>query len=239
MQGVLRVAVPKVLVVDDDRRVLDLLATYLKKSGYQPITSTDGETGLMEYRRQRPDLVILDVMMPGMDGWAVCRQIRQESSTPVIMLTAKGEEVDKVLGLELGADDYVTKPFSPRELIARVKAVLRRAKSGNRMRENTRLEWPGLTIDPVSREVKVGGNPVKLAPKEFDLLLYMARHPGQVFTREQLYDSVWGYDYYGGVRTVDVHITRLRNKIEAEPRQPRYLITVWGVGYKFEIPDNE
>lgn len=229
---------PTILVVDDDRRVLELVSTCLSQAGYNLITATDGETGLMEYRRHRPNLVILDVMMPGMDGWDVCRRIRQESDTPVIMLTAKDDEFDKVLGLELGADDYITKPFGLRELVARVKAVLRRAGSSNAMSKTRRLEWPDLIIDPLSREVRARGELVKLAPKEFDLLFHMARHPGQVFTREQLYDSVWGYDYYGGVRTVDVHITRLRNKIEKDPKQPKYLITVWGVGYKFEVPED-
>lgn len=229
---------PKILVVDDDRRVLDLMSLYLNRDGYQTITATDGETGLAEFRRQHPALVILDIMMPGMDGWDVCREIRQESSVPIIMLSAKGEELDKILGLELGADDYVTKPFSPREVTARVKAVLRRAGRDASARTEKRLEWPDLVIDPAARVVEVRGKEVKLAPKEYDLLLYMARYPGQAFSREQLYDGVWGYEYYGGVRTVDVHITRLRNKIEKDPKNPQFLQTVWGVGYKFVAPEN-
>lgn len=229
---------PKILVVDDDRRVLDLMSLYLNRDGYETITATDGETGLTEFRRQHPDLVILDIMMPGMDGWDVCRQIRQESSVPIIMLSAKGEELDKILGLELGADDYVTKPFSPREVTARVKAVLRRAGRNAAFRPDQKLEWADLVIDPAARVVTVRGKEVKLAPKEYDLLLYMARYPGQAFSREQLYDRVWGYDYYGGVRTVDVHITRLRNKIEKDPKNPQFLQTVWGVGYKFVAPES-
>ncbi|WP_027719452.1 response regulator [Desulfovirgula thermocuniculi] len=228
----------KVLVADDELKIRQLVRMYLEKEGFEVVEAADGDTALEILRRERCDLVILDLMMPGTDGWAVCREIRKrDEQVPIIMLTARGDEVDRVLGLEMGADDYVVKPFSPRELVARVKAVLRRAGREENGPADAAgvLAYPGLVIDPLSRRVEVEGQAVNLTPKEYELLYFLARSPGRVFTREQLLERVWGYDYYGDSRTVDTHITRLREKLGRAGGRPQYIVTVWGVGYKFEV----
>lgn len=223
-----------VLIADDDAHVQELSRIYLGREGARVVAAGTGEEALACLDRCRPDVVILDVMMPGLDGFAVCREIRRQSDVPVLMLTARGEEVDRVLGLELGADDYITKPFSPRELVARIRAILRRARPRLPAPEAGVLVYPGLTIDVEAREVTAEGQPVALAPREFDLLAYLARNPRRAFTREHLLTTVWGYDFGGDTRTVDVHIKKLRQKLGEPGRQ--YLQTVWGVGYKFEVP---
>ncbi len=223
----------RVLVVEDEPMVAEVVDRYLRRDGYAVRVVGDGTTALAELERFQPDLVVLDIMLPGVDGLEVCRQVRATSKTAVIMLTARGEEVDKLVGLELGADDYVTKPFSPRELSARVKAVLRRA--GERQdSERKQLRFGDLRIDGLTRAVENRGEPVELTAREFDLLFYLAGHPRQVFSRGQLMDAVWDYEFAGDSSTVTVHMRRLRAKIEADPSRPRYLKTVWGVGYKFE-----
>lgn len=180
------------------------------------------------------DLLVLDLMMPGLDGWAVCQRVRASSSLPIIILTARSDEMDRVLGLDLGADDYLVKPFSPRELVARVKAVLRRTKP---LPDGTTLQYPGITMDEQAREVRINDKPVALTPKEFELLLFLARSPGRAFTREQLLQHVWGYNYFGDARTVDTHVTRLREKMSRFGLEPQYISTVWGIGYKFEVKE--
>jgi len=225
----------KVLVIDDEENVCELISLYFGKSGYDVVTAADGVDGLEKLRQERPDIVILDLMLPGMDGVDVCKEIRKQSNIPLIMLTARTDEVDRVLGLEIGADDYVTKPFSPRELLARVKAVLRRAAYIPSPDEAQVLELPGLSVSRISREVIVGNNRIDLTPKEFDLLWYLASNRNRVFTREQLLEQVWAYqEFYGDERTVDQHIKRLRRKIETNG-SPCRITTIWGVGYKFEI----
>lgn len=234
-RGRARAAMQKVMVVDDEPQILDVVQKYLMREGFQVTTARDGEAALMAFSAHKPDLVILDLMLPKLDGLEVFKRLRRLSAVPVIMLTAKGEETDRVVGLELGADDYMTKPFSPRELVARVKAVLRRATMGTMLETGERILVRGeLRIDPRARAVTVGERNVELTSKEFDLLWFLAAHPGQVFTRAQLLDHVWGYEFYGDESTVTVHIRRLREKIEPDPANPRYLSTVWGVGYKFE-----
>lgn len=226
---------PKVLVIDDEENVCELITLYFEKSGYEIMCTPDGMEGIEAVRSQKPDLVILDLMLPALDGLDVCKEIRKFSNIPLIMLTARVDEVDRVLGLEIGADDYVTKPFSPRELLARVKAVLRRAAYVPTPDEQQMLTMPGLSISRVSREVIVGDQQVDLTPKEFDLLWYLASNRNRVFTREQLLEHVWAYqEFYGDERTVDQHIKRLRRKIET-PGSPCRITTIWGVGYKFEI----
>jgi DNA-binding response OmpR family regulator len=228
-------AKPKVLVIDDEENVCELITLYFEKGGYEVICSGAGAEGIDTVRSQKPDIVILDLMLPDMDGLDVCREIRRTSSVPLIMLTARVDEVDRVLGLEMGADDYVTKPFSPRELLARVKAVLRRAAYVPSPDEQQVLNLPGLSVSRISREVIVGDERVELTPKEFDLLWYLATNRNRVFTREQLLEQVWAYqEFYGDERTVDQHIKRLRRKIETEG-SPCRITTIWGVGYKFEI----
>ncbi|NMB12865.1 MAG: response regulator transcription factor [Firmicutes bacterium] len=222
----------KVLIADDDPNVLELLTLYLTKDGYQVVTVRDGSEALRQTRESKPDLLILDVMMPRLDGWEVCRAVRQESFVPIIMLTAKGEDYDRILGLELGADDYVVKPFNPVEVVARVKAILRRV---NREKEGAKiLEFPGLHIDVARHEVLVDDQPASLTPKEFDLLVFLAERPGWTYTREQILSQVWGYDFVGDGRTVDAHIKRLRQKLVSAEPKPWSIATVWGVGYKFE-----
>lgn len=221
-----------VLVVEDDPNVAELLRLYLERAGHRVLAAADGLEGLRLHREERPDLVILDLMLPYLDGWEVCRQLRREGDTPVIILTARGENAEKILGFELGADDYVVKPFDPQELVARVRAVLRRARPAAERDQVVR--HPGLTVDLGRYAAEVDGRPVALTPKELELLHFLARHPNQVFTREQLLSRVWGYDYPGDSRTVDVHIKRLRQKLEDGGR-PWRLATVWGVGYKFEV----
>ncbi len=226
----------KILVVDDERVLLDTLRYNLDKAGYEVQTAGDGEAALAAARQHKPDLVILDVMLPKMDGFEVCRVLRQESPVPVLMLTARDEEVDKVLGLELGADDYLTKPFSMRELLARVKAMLRRvelehADEGDSLAKP--LREGQLTVDVASHTATRDGELLHLKPKEFDLLAFLMRNRGRVFSRDHLLERVWGYDYAGDTRTVDVHVRWLREKVEADPSQPELIETVRGVGYRF------
>ena len=223
-----------VLVVEDDPNIRDLLDLYLKKEGYKVILASDGGQGLEEFRANQPQLVLLDVMMPVMDGWQVCKAIREAGNTPVIMLTAKGETDDKVMGLKAGADDYVTKPFEMKELLARIEAVLRRAEIQTEKPKARRLVFDKLTIDMDSFELTVDGKKVDAPPKEMELLFYLASSPNRVYTRNQLLDEVWGFDYFGDSRTVDVHVKRLREKLEGAS-ESWGLKTVWGVGYKFEV----
>ena len=223
-----------VLVVEDDRNIAELLQMYLEKEGYAVTMAFDGGQGLTKFRAIRPDLVLLDVMMPVMDGWGVCRAIRTESQTPVIMLTAKGETDDKVTGLKAGADDYITKPFEMKEVLARIEAVLRRSVGVSAEKKSRRLVFDKLIIDMDAFELTVGGKKVDTPPKEMELLFYLASSPNRVYTRNQLLDEVWGFDYFGDSRTVDVHVKRLREKLEGVSEQ-WCLKTVWGVGYKFEV----
>ena len=223
-----------VLVVEDDRNIAELLQMYLEKEGYAVTVAADGGQGLSAFRAGKPDLVLLDVMMPVMDGWAVCRAIRAESTTPVIMLTAKGETDDKVAGLKQGADDYITKPFEMKEVLARIEAVLRRTSGVTAEKKARRLTFDKLVIDMDSFELIVDGKKVDTPPKEMELLFYLASSPNRVYTRNQLLDEVWGFDYFGDSRTVDVHVKRLREKLEGI-EAGWSLKTVWGVGYKFEV----
>ncbi len=227
----------KILVVEDDKNIADLIRLYMEKEGMECQTAGNGVEGLEKFQSFQPDLVLLDIMLPGMDGWAVCRKIRETSKTPIIMLTAKGELEDKVNGLEMGADDYITKPFETKELLARVHAVLRRT-GGEEETAGRRLVFDkpkSLVIDLDSYELVVDGRRVDTPPKELELLFHLASSPNRVFTRNQLLDEVWGFDYFGDSRTVDVHIKRLREKIEDDPANPELLLTVWGVGYKFKV----
>ena len=222
-----------VLIVEDDRNIADLLRLYLEKEGYTVVIAPDGMRGVEQFRTVHPSLVLLDVMLPGLDGWGVCRAIRAESQTPIIMLTAKSETEDKVNGLKQGADDYITKPFEMKEVLARIEAVLRR--SGIELEKSRRrLEFDKLVIDMDAFELTVDGKKVPTPPKEMELLYHLASTPNRVYTRNQLLDEVWGFDYFGDSRTVDVHIKRLREKIENVSDQWA-LKTVWGVGYKFEL----
>jgi DNA-binding response OmpR family regulator len=220
-----------VLVVDDETTIREIVAGYLERDGYRTLEAADGTRARELLERDPPDLVVLDVMLPGMDGLELCRWIRSRSRLPVIMLTARGEESDRIVGLELGADDYVTKPFSPRELAARVRTVLRRAETEAVAEE--RLSFNGLVIDSATREVTKDGSPLRLTAREFDLLWFVASHPRRVFSREQLMRRVWGYSAALDTGTVTVHVRRLREKIEDEASHPRHLETVWGVGYRF------
>ena len=223
-----------VLIVEDDRNIAELLQMYLEKEGYAVTIAADGGQGLAKYRSIKPDLVLLDVMMPVMDGWSVCKAIRAESTTPIIMLTAKGETDDKVSGLKAGADDYITKPFEMKEVLARIEALLRRTSGAAAEKKLRRLEFDRLVIDMDSFELLVDGKKVDAPPKEMELLFYLASSPNRVYTRNQLLDEVWGFDYFGDSRTVDVHVKRLREKLEGVS-QGWSLKTVWGVGYKFEV----
>ena len=222
-----------VLVVEDDKNIAELLQMYLEKEGYAVTVALDGGQGLAKFRAIQPDLVLLDLMLPVMDGWAVCRSIRAESQTPIIMLTAKGETSDKVAGLKNGADDYITKPFEMKEVLARIEAVLRRSGTATETKSN-KLVFDKLVIDMDAFELTVDGKKVEAPPKEMELLYHLASSPNRVYTRNQLLDEVWGFDYFGDSRTVDVHIKRLREKIENVSDQWE-LKTVWGVGYKFEV----
>lgn len=226
-------AAERVLVVEDELMVAEVVERYLRRDGYEVRVVHDGYNAMTAFDQFSPDLVVLDLMLPGIDGMEVCRRVRSRSETPIIMLTARGEELDKLLGLGLGADDYVTKPFSPRELAARVKAVLRRAGRGPAADGDT-LRFGELRINARTRTVEDTSGPVTVTAREFDLLLYLARHAGQVFSREQLMDAVWDYEFASDAGTVTVHIRRLRTKLEPDPSRPRHLKTVWGVGYKFE-----
>ncbi len=224
----------KILIVEDDRNLLDTLKYNLRKEGYSVVTAVDGAEALDVARREKPDLIVLDVMLPKLSGFEVCRILRKEMTVPILMLTAKDEEVDKIVGLEIGADDYMTKPFSMRELLARLSAMLRRADMAVPPAEAESLKVGELEIDVARHQAFLRGQPLELSPKEFELLLFLARNKGFVFNREQLLDKVWGYDYAGETRTVDVHIRWLRQKIETDPAKPRYLLTVRGAGYKLE-----
>ena len=228
----------KILVVDDDTNICELLRLYLTKEGYQVTTANDGEEGLEKFNQLKPDMVLLDVMMPRMDGLEVCRRIRKAGNTPVMMLTAKGETFDKVLGLELGADDYVVKPFDAKEVVARVKAVLRRTQGKNDNAEESKkvVTYDKLEINIANYELKVNGVQIDTPPKELELIYHFASNPNRVFTRDQLLDEVWGFEFYGDSRTVDVHVKRLREKLEGVSDKWE-LKTVWGVGYKFETKE--
>ena len=222
-----------ILVVDDDPNLAQLVRLYLEKEGFDVEVETRGDEALAAFQKNPPSLILLDIMLPGMDGWQVCRAVRQQSNIPIIMLTAKDETFDKVLGLELGADDYVTKPFEGKELIARVKAVLRRATPAEEKKGT--LTFPGLTISLDKYEVHYQGKIVEMPPKELEVLYYLAAHQNRVFTREQLLEQVWGFDFFGDSRTVDVHIKRLREKLQDSEPLGWQIRTVWGVGYKFEV----
>jgi DNA-binding response OmpR family regulator len=229
----------RILVVDDEPTIREVVGLYLRRDGFTVDVAEDGTTALTMVARDRPDLIILDLMLPGIDGLEFTKQVRQTGSLPIIMLTARSEEIDRVLGLELGADDYVTKPFSPRELVARVRAVLRRSQAAAGSVPTEALQVPivagDLRIDPSAHSVVLADRPLSLTLREYELLLFLARRPGQVFTREQLLDHVWGYTFASDASTVTVHIRRLREKIEDDPAAPRRIQTVWGVGYKFEV----
>ncbi|HEY8499962.1 MAG TPA: response regulator transcription factor [Clostridia bacterium] len=222
----------RILIVDDDINICQLITLYLEKEGYESRAVYNGKQALEVFREFTPNLVILDIMLPGMDGWQVCREIRKFSSIPIIMLSARDETFDKVLGLELGADDYVVKPFEPKELVARIKAVLRRYDRLDSNQEQ--LIFPGLVVNKSNYTIRIQGREMEIPPKELELLYFLASNPNKVFTREQLLENVWGFDFYGDTRTVDVHVKRLREKLE--PSDPHWqLKTVWGVGYKFEV----
>ncbi len=224
-----------ILVVDDEPTIGEVVALYLQREGYRVLIAADGPGGLELARSEQPDLIVLDLMLPGMTGLEITRQLRLNGGPPIIMLTARGEETDRVVGLELGADDYMVKPFSPRELTARVKAVLRRVRP-ERQPETppTALSVGALRLDEAARTATLAGQTLSLTAREFDLLAFLMHHPGQVFTREQLLDSVWGYTFASDMSTVTVHIRRLREKIEQDPAHPAFLATVWGVGYRLE-----
>jgi two-component system, OmpR family, response regulator len=222
----------KVLVIDDDVNICELIRLYVEKDGYEVLTVYNGKKGIEVFTDFTPNIVILDIMLPGADGWQVCREIRKISNIPIIMLTAKGETFDKVLGLELGADDYIVKPFDPKELVARIKAVLRRYE--HKEFDVQEIVYPNLVVNRTNYAVKMNGKDIDLPPKELELLFFLASNPNKVFTREQLLEHVWGFDFYGDSRTVDVHVKRLREKIDL-PNQIWQLKTVWGVGYKFEV----
>jgi two-component system, OmpR family, response regulator ResD len=222
-----------ILLVEDEAIVSEVVRDYLIREGYRVDLATDGRSALERFDAARPDLVLLDLMLPEVDGLEVCRRIRTKSNVPIIMVTARGDETDAIIGLGIGADDYVTKPFSPRELVARVKAALRRAANPPTMSGDP-LAFGSLTIRPDLRRVEVSGKAVDLTAREFDLLVFLARHPGRVFSRDELLDHVWDWTYASDGGTVTVHIRRLRQKIEADPERPRFIKTVWGVGYKFE-----
>lgn len=229
----------KVLLVDDDENIIELLTLYLEKEGYVVSSCLDGDSAMDTFRAVEPDVVLLDLMLPGRDGYDICRDIRKESDVPVIMLTARGDTLDKVVGLELGADDYVQKPFDSKELLARVRAVLRRARKSVEADDEEQIpeavSFPLLQIDKAQYRVEINGKQVEMPPKELELLYFFATHPNRVFTREQLLASVWGYDFFGASRTVDVHVKRIREKIEeVGVTLPWSIKTVWGVGYKFE-----
>jgi two-component system, OmpR family, response regulator ResD len=222
----------RILVVEDEPTVAEVVDRYLRRDGYDVIVAHNGLRAIEEYDRVQPDLVVLDLMLPQLDGMEVCRRIRSHASTPIIMLTARGDEVDKLVGLEIGADDYITKPFSPRELAARVKAVLRRTAVAPQ--DGDVLRFDGLRISGRARMVEDERGTISLTAREFDLLFFLARHAGQVFSRDQLLDNVWDFEFPGDDSTVTVHMRRLRSKVEIDPSRPRHLKTVWGVGYKFE-----
>ncbi len=226
----------KILIVDDDENIAELISLYMTKECFETKIAYDGESALQEISGFSPDLILLDLMLPGIDGYQVCREVRQKSQTPIIMLSAKGEVFDKVLGLELGADDYLEKPFDTKELVARVKAVLRRYKASAPsapVSNAKQVTYPSLTINLTNYSVIYNGRTVEMPPKELELLYFLAASPNRVFTREQLLDQIWGYEYIGDTRTVDVHIKRLREKIK--DHESWRIATIWGIGYKFEV----
>ena len=225
----------KILLVDDDPNIRQLVNLYLEKEGFEVSMADRGDTALAQFKQSPPNLMLLDLMLPGMDGWQVCREVRKTSNVPIIMLTAKDETFDKVLGLELGADDYIVKPFDMKELVARIKAVIRRYQQPEAQEGGRELSFPGLTVNISQYTVNFMGKELEMPPKELELLNFLASHPNQVFTREQLLEQVWGYDYFGDSRTVDVHVKRLREKLEGGEQMGWQIKTVWGVGYKFEV----
>ncbi len=228
----------KILVVDDDKNICELLRLYLEKEGYSVVFAHDGKAALEQFRNENPDFILLDIMLPHLNGWQVCSEIRKTSTVPIVMLTAKGETADTITGLELGADDYVTKPFDPKEILARIKAVLRRTSPKKEDEKSNILRFDQLVIDLSGYQLTVAGKEVYTPPKELELLYFLASNPNRVFTRDQLLDGVWSFDYYGDSRTVDVHVKRLREKLEGV--SPLWsLKTVWGVGYKFEVKQHE
>ena len=223
----------RVLIVDDDPNINQLIKLYLEKEGYETETAERGDDALNLFKKNPPQIVLLDLMLPGMDGWQVCREIRKISTIPIIMLTAKDETFDKVLGLELGADDYMTNPFDPKELIARIKAVMRRTQTA--VAPERELAFPNLVINMSTYLVTYNGKDIEMPPKEIELLYFLAAHPNKVFTRDQLLEQVWGFDYFGDSRTVDVHIKRIREKLPGSEEYGWQIKTVWSVGYKFEV----
>lgn len=222
----------KVLIVDDDQNICELLRLYIEKEGYEPIVANDGQAAVNAVNEQSPQLVLLDIMLPKLDGWQVCREVRKVSDVPIIMITAKGETFDKILGLELGADDYISKPFDTKEVMARIRAVLRRTYNDEEVAKIVKFDK--LEINLTNYELIVDGKQIDTPPKELELVFHLAKNPNRVFTRNQLLDEVWGFEYYGDSRTVDVHVKRLREKLEGVSEQWT-LKTVWGVGYKFEV----
>ena len=222
----------KILLIEDEDSIRESVAFLLEKEGFIVVQENDGLRGVETFEKENSDLILLDLMLPGLDGLEVCKRIRKSSNVPIIMLTAKDTELDKVLGLELGADDYITKPFSSRELTARVKAILRRVKES--FEANDVVETKTVVVDPLKHKVFVRGEEIKLPLKEFDLLLYLSQNPGRVLTREQIIDRIWGHDYFGDTKTFDVHIKRIRSKIEKNPNNPEIIQTIRGLGYKFE-----
>ena len=223
----------KIMIVDDDPNIQQLISLYLTREGFDVTTAAAGDEALRLFKSDPPNLMLLDIMLPVMDGWQVCREVRKVSNIPIIMLTAKDETFDKVLGLELGADDYIVKPFDTKELVARIKAVLRRFQTTDAPEKE--LSFPGLTLNISQYTVTFLGRPIEMPPKELELLYFLASHPGAVFTREQLLEQVWGYDFFGDSRTVDVHVKRLRDKLSKGEEMGWSIKTVWGVGYKFEV----
>ncbi|MBQ9757192.1 MAG: response regulator transcription factor [Clostridia bacterium] len=226
-----------VLIVDDEKNICELIRLYVEKEGFETSVAYDGQEALEKFRKGEPDIVLLDIMLPQKDGWQVCREIRTESNVPIIMLTAKGEVFDKVLGLELGADDYVVKPFDPKELVARIKAVLRRSGQSDAQGDASEIIFDGLSINRETYEVHLNGKIIEMPPKEFELLHFLASNKNKVFTRDQLLNEIWGYEFFGDSRTIDVHIKRIREKIETDETKDTswQLKTIWGVGYKFEV----
>jgi two-component system response regulator VicR len=229
----------RILMVDDENVVTEVVDRYLRLAGYDVKVAGDGRQALETAHQWNPDLVVLDLMLPGIDGLEICRRLHQEGLVAIIILSAKGEEIDRIIGLELGADDYVAKPFSPRELVARIKSVLRRVTENGQHKTGSALMYGDLAIDQKGREVTLRGHPVALTSKEFDLLYFLASHPNQAFRREQLLSRVWDYSYNAEQSTVTVHVRRLREKIETDPMKPEFIKTLWGVGYKFEAAEHE
>lgn len=237
MKGRWIMSLGRVLVVDDDKNICELLRLYLEKEGYGVILAHDGEEAVVKFNALKPDIILLDIMLPGIDGWQVCREIRKKSNVPIIMITAKVETFDKVLGLELGADDYIVKPFDTKEVIARIKAVYRRVGQSSGEAEIKEVKYDKLSVNMTRYELRVNGQVLDTPPKELELLFHLASNPNRVYTRDQLLDEVWGFEYYGDSRTIDVHVKRLREKLEGVSDKWA-LKTVWGVGYKFEVVEN-